>query len=128
MYAVTLDDTAEILVKTKAKSMRFALDSSGMNPLEGLYATLAGCAAVFAKKACQELGLSAEGIEISCRPAAGKSGAMSLGRFVTDVVFPNHFSDLQIEHILKSVQHCAVKEVVRDGANVEFLVNALRKN
>lgn len=126
MFAVTVNDTAEIFVSGKTKSMRFALDASGMNPLEAFYATLAGCAAVYAKKACKELGISAEGISVSCRPMAGKAGPLSLGRFETVLTFGARFTDAQIKHITEAVQHCAVKEVVKAGATVEFVVGVAR--
>lgn len=126
MFRVLIDDSAEILVSGKSKSMRFALDASGMNPLEALYAVLAGCAAVYAKKACKELGVSAQGITVSCRPSAGKTGPLSLGRFETTLTFSSSFSDDQVAHIVEAVRHCAVKEVVATGAAVVFVVSAQR--
>lgn len=126
MFAVSVNDTAEIVVSGKTKSMRFALDASGMNPLEAFYATLAGCAAVYAKKACKELGISAEGISVKCRPMAGKAGPLSLGRFETELTFGIGFTDVQVEKITEAVQHCAVKEVVKAGATVEFVVSVAR--
>ena len=122
MFAVTVNDTPEIIVQARTKSMRFALDTSGMNPLEAFYATLAGCAAVYTKKACKELGISAEGIAINCRPSAGKGGPLTLGRFETELTFPARVTPEQREAIVTSVAHCAVKEVVKDGAAIDFTV------
>lgn len=120
MYKVKVDDTPAIRVEARAKSLEFALDSSGMNPLEGLYATLAACAAVYAKKACKELGISAAGIHIEARPRAGKAGPLSLDRFETHLSFPAHFTEAQKAAVLESVEHCAVKQIVQGGAAVEF--------
>lgn len=122
MFNVAVDDSAEILVQSRTKALRFAVDSSGMNPLEGLYATLAGCAAVYAKKACRELGIPAAGIKISCRPSAGKGGPLTLGRFETDITFPLYFTAEQRQRIVEAVEHCAVKEVLRNGTAIEFTV------
>ena len=48
-----------------------------MNPLEAFYASLAGCAAVYAKKACKALGVSPAGIAIRCKPYAGAGSSDS---------------------------------------------------
>ena len=57
MYSTTVDSSPLIKVSTHKHEVSFALNGSLMNPLEGFYATLAGCAAVYAKKACKELGI-----------------------------------------------------------------------
>ncbi len=123
MYSMIVDDTPKIHVKAGKHTADYALDGSAMNPLEALYAALAGCAAVFAKKACKPLGISAEGIEISCKPFAGPGGPLTLGKYKTDVRFPERFTSEQKVAILDSISHCAVKEVVKDGANIEFIVS-----
>lgn len=125
MYKVHVDDTPVIRVETRSKSLTFAVDSSAMNPLEGFYATLAGCAAVYVKKACKELGVSASGIRVNARPRAGKAGALSLERFETELSFPDGFSEEQRQAVIESVNHCAVKEVVMQGAQVEFTCAAV---
>jgi uncharacterized OsmC-like protein len=93
-----------------------------MNPLEAFYASLAACAAVYAKKACKGLGVPAAGIEISCKPFAGAGGPLTLARFKTEVGFPAHFSPGQKTAVLDSIANCAVKDIVSDGPNIEFLV------
>ncbi len=122
MYRTLIDQTPLIQVSTGKHQATYALDGSLMNPLEAFYATLAGCAAVFAKKACQSLGLSAAGIEISCKPFAGSGGPMTLGRFRTEVRFPEGFSAEAKAAVLKSISECAVKEVVKAGGAVDFQV------
>ena len=66
MYAVQIDDSRIVRVSSGRHEVTYAIDGSRMNPLEAFYAPLAGCAAVFAKKACSELGVSATGIRIGC--------------------------------------------------------------
>lgn len=122
MYTTTIDKTSLIKVSTGKHETTYALDGSLMNPLEAFYATLAGCAGVYAKKACKGLGLSAEGIEISCKPFAGPRGPLHLARFKTEVRFPAGFSAEQKAVVLHSITECAVKEVVKDGANIDFQV------
>ena len=122
MYNTTVDKTPLIKVSTGKHEATYALDGSLMNPLEAFYATLAGCAAVFAKKSCKALGISAEGIEISCKPFAGPGGPLTLGKFRTEVSFPAHFTAEQKAAILDSIAHCAVKDVVVSGANIDFQV------
>lgn len=123
MYSMIVDDSPKIHVKAGKHSADYALDGSLMNPLEAFYSALASCAAVFAKKACKPLGISAEGIEISCKPFAGPGGPLTLGKYKTDVRFPERFTAEQKAVILESISHCAVKEVVKDGANIEFIVS-----
>jgi uncharacterized OsmC-like protein len=111
-----------ITVSGAKHQVDFAVDGSLMNPLEAFYAALAGCASVFAKKACKELGVPPEGIEIRCQPYAGAKGPMSLSRFRTDVTFPASFSAEQKSKVLDAIEQCAVKKIVEAGQDVSFTV------
>lgn len=122
MYATVVDSTPLIKVTTSKYEASYSLDGSLMNPLEAFYASLAACAAVFAKKACKGLGIPAAGIEISCKPFAGPGGPLTLAKFKTEVRFPEGFSAEQKAAVLDSIVHCAVKEVVADGPNIDFIV------
>lgn len=122
MYSTVVDSTPLIKVSTGKHETTFSVNGSQMNPLEGFYATLAACAAVYAKKACKELGISAEGIAIDCKPFAGPKGPLSLAKFKTDVRFPAHFTAEQKAAILDSIAECAVKKVVLEGASIDFQV------
>lgn len=123
MYATVVDSTPHIKVTTSKYEADYALDGSLMNPLEAFYASLAACAAVFAKKACKGLGISAAGIAINCKPFAGPGGPLTLARFKTEVRFPEGFTAEQKAAVIDAIVHCAVKEVVADGPNIEFLVS-----
>src|SRR5574343_553438 len=122
MYNTIVDKTPLIKVSTGKHEATYALDGSLMNPLEAFYATLAGCAAVFAKKSCKALGISAEGIEISCKPFAGPGGPLTLAKFKTEVRFPVGFTPEQKDAVMKSITHCAVKNIVEVGNGIEFSV------
>jgi len=122
MYATVVDSTPLIKVTTSKYEASYSLDGSLMNPLEAFYASLAACAAVFAKKACKGLGISAAGIEIDCKPFAGPGGPLTLAKFKTDVRFPAGFTAEQKAAVLDAIVHCAVKEVVADGPNIDFQV------
>lgn len=122
MYATVVDSTPLIKVTTSKYEASYSLDGSLMNPLEAFYASLAACAAVFAKKACKGLGISAAGIEIDCKPFAGPGGPLTLAKFKTDVRFPAGFTAEQKATVLDAIVHCAVKEVVADGPNIDFQV------
>lgn len=126
MFKTVVDNSPLVKVSTGKFETTYALDGSLMNPLEAFYATLAGCAGVFAKKACKELGISAEGIAIDCKPFAGAGGPLTLSRFRTEVSFPAHFTAEQKAAVMASINHCAVKEIVKDGPNVEFIVTEHR--
>ena len=122
MYKTTVDTSMNIKVSAGKFEADYALDGSAMNPLEAFYASLAACAAVFTKKACKSLGISPASIDIDCKPFAGPGGPLTLGKFRTEVRFPEGFTAEQKAAILDSIEHCAVKEIVKTGASVEFLV------
>jgi len=123
MFSIQVDDTPLITVASSRHQVRFAVNGAEMNPLEGFYAALAGCAAVYAKKACKELGVSAAGIDISCKPFAGAKGPLSLAKFRTEVSFPEHFTAEQRAAVIDSIAECAVKKIVQTGSEIEFAVS-----
>ncbi len=123
MYSSIVDNTPLIKVNGGKHETSYAVDGSLMNPLEAFYASLAGCAVVYAKKACKALGIKAAGIEICCKPFAGSGGPLSLAKFKTEVRFPSEFTAEQKSAILASIAHCAVKDIVVDGAHVDLQVN-----
>lgn len=122
MYSVSLQSSPVITVAGGKHEVSYAIDGSLMNPLEAFYATLAGCAAVYAKKACKEMGISAEGIGINCKPFAGTTGPLSLAKFKTEVSFPEPFSVEQKAKVLDAISHCAVKKIVEGGTGIGFSV------
>lgn len=122
MYTTVVDNTPLIKVNSGKYEANYSLNASLMNPLEAFYASLAACAAVYAKKTCKSLGVPAAGIDIRCTPYAGPGGPLTLAKFKTEVRFPEHFTAEQKGNILDSIAHCAVKEIVQDGPAIEFLV------
>ena len=122
MYKTIVDNTPLIKVTSAKHEANYAVNGSLMNPLEAFYASLAACAAVYAKKACKELGIQAGGIAIDCKPFSGPGGPLTLARFRSEVSFPAEFTAEQKATILESIAHCAVKEIVIDGANIDFQV------
>lgn len=123
MYQLKLDGSTQFNVRYKNHQITYSIDNSFPNPLEATYAALAGCAGVYARKACQSLAISTEGIEIHCKPVVRSGNMLIPQRFVTDVTFPAHFTDEQRQAILESIRHCAVKELIHDGSVVEFVTN-----
>lgn len=122
MFSVNVQNSPVITVAGGKHQVSYSVDGSLMNPLEAFYATLAGCAAVYVKKACKELGISAQGIRIDSKPFAGPKGPLTLAKFKTEVTFPGTFSEEQRAKVLDAIKHCAVKEVVAGGTDVEFSV------
>ncbi len=122
MYSTVVDNTPLIKVSSARHEASYSVNGTLMNPLEAFYASLAACAAVYAKKACKELGIPAAGIEIACKPFAGPGGPLSLAKFKTDVRFPEQFTAEQKSKILDSIAHCAVKDIVANGPAIDFQV------
>ena len=85
MYSTVVDNTPLIKVNSAKHEANYSVNGSLMNPLEAFYAALAGCAAVYAKKACKELGVPAAGIEINCKPFTGPGGPLTLAKFKSEV-------------------------------------------
>jgi len=123
MYSVDVDDSKVITVSGGRHRVSYAVDGSLMNPLEAFYAVLASCAAVYAKKECKAMGVSAAGIRVGCKPFAGHGGPLTLSRFRTEVSFPDDFSAEQKARVLRAISECAVKKIVQAGAEVAFSVS-----
>jgi uncharacterized OsmC-like protein len=125
MYRLILDDSNQIRVNFKTHSISYGLDGSLPNPLEATYAALAGCAGVYSRKACKALQISAEGIEIQCKPVVRNGNALIPARFVTEVRFPECFTPIQRQQILEEISHCAVKQLIHEGTNIDFVTNEI---
>ncbi len=121
MYRLALDDGAQLHVLYKQHVIRYGLDGSLVNPLEATYAALAGCAGVYSRKACKALHISAQGIEINCKPVVRSGNMIVPLRFLTDIRFPERITAEQRQNILDEVSNCAVKQLIHEGANVEFV-------
>jgi uncharacterized OsmC-like protein len=122
MYRLELNDSNQLHVYYKDHVISYGVDGSLPNPLEATYAALAGCAGVYSKKACKALEISAEGIGINCKPMV-RSGTLVPKRFVTEVSFPERFSQTERQRILEEISHCAVKQIIAEGADIEFVSN-----
>lgn len=123
MYQLSMTDASQIDVHYKNHVVSYGTDGSLPNPLEATYAALAGCAGVYTRKACKTLGISAEGIEISCKPVVRQGNMLIPARFVTEVRFPEHIAAEQRLQILDEISKCAVKRVIHDGAQIEFVTS-----
>jgi len=122
MYSVKLSNSPVVTVSSAKHEISYAIDGSMMNPLETFYATLAACAAVFAKKACKDMGCAEDGIEIAGKPFAGPDGPYTLRRFKTTVRFPETFAEEQKAKVIAAIENCAIKLIVEKGAGVDFSI------
>ena len=122
MFDLVLTNAPRIDVASRLHRYAYATDGSLPNPLESTYAALAGCAGVYARKACRALGLDESGIAISLKVVASAGRPLIPARVVTTVDFPEHFDEGQRKAVLASIQKCAVKALMTDGAGIEFLV------
>lgn len=123
MYQLALNDGNQVQVSYKNHIVSYGLDGSLPNPLEATYAALAGCAGVYSRKACKALNISAAGIEINCKPVVRNGNTLIPSRFVTEVSFPERITSPQRQRILEEISHCAVKQLIHDGANIEFVTS-----
>ncbi len=121
MYQLTLNDSNQVQVRYKKHIISYGLDESLPNPLEATYAALAGCAGVYSRKACKALDISADGIEINCKPVVRGGSTLIPSRFVTEVNFPERISSDERKSIMEEISHCAVKQLISLGNSVEFV-------
>lgn len=120
MYNLNLDGGPLLNVAYRNHTLSYATNGSLPNPLEATYAALAACAGVYTLKACKALGISAQGIGISLKPVANATNPLLPTRVVTAVTFPAAVTPEQRLAIRESIQKCAVKELIRLGADIEF--------
>lgn len=123
MYQLSMSDESQLHVHYKHHVITYGVDGSLPNPLEATYAALAGCAGVYTRKACKALGISAEGIEISCKPVVRQGNMLIPARFVTEVSFPERVTAEQRQKVLDEISQCAVKKLIHDGAQIEFVTS-----
>lgn len=123
MYQLSMTDDNQLHVQYKHHTISYGVDGSLPNPLEATYAALAGCAGVYARKACKALGISAEGIAISCKPVVRQGNMLIPARFVTEVSFPERIMAEQRLRILDEITQCAVKQLIHNGAQIEFVTS-----
>lgn len=122
MYNLVLASGARIDVTAPKHSYAYATDGSLPNPLESSHAALAGCAGVYARKACRDLGIDESGIAIKMKIVARPERPLLPARFVTAVEFPERFTPEQRAAVLASIRKCPVKTMIEHGAEIEFEV------
>lgn len=123
MFELTLTRGPTIDVRSPRHAYHYATDGSAPNPLESTHAALAGCAGVYAKKACRELGIDDDGMAISMRIVAKPGAPLVPSRIETKVTFPERFDATQRLAVLESIRKCAVKVLIAEGTNIEFPVD-----
>lgn len=123
MFQLTLSDSKKIDVHYKNHLISYGSDGNFPNPLEATYAALAGCAGVYSYKACKALGISADRIKIDCKPVVRAGNILLPSRFVTEVRFPECITAEQRQSILEEINRCAVKQLIHNGAGVEFVTS-----
>jgi uncharacterized OsmC-like protein len=126
MYKTILKAGPSIDISYRNFTFQYAINGEAPNPLEAMYASIAGCAGVYAKKSCKSLGISDEGISISVKPVAAPSHPLLPVKIVTTLDFPSHFTAEQRVEVLASISQCAVKELIAQGASIEFVQEEVR--
>ncbi|PKO84083.1 MAG: hypothetical protein CVU17_05765 [Betaproteobacteria bacterium HGW-Betaproteobacteria-11] len=122
MFSLCLDGSTRLNVKSRSGVTTFATDGSAPNPFEGALATIAGCAGVYAGKACAAAGVSAEGIEIRLKPMVA-AGSNDIRKLTIKTTFPVDFPRQLIPDVLASIGECPVKKLIQHGDAVEFVID-----
>ncbi len=121
MFNLEIKDPNKIEVSSRKYTFTYATDGSKENPLEATYAALAGCAGVYALKACKKRELNPLGIKISGKPFVDRANPNMMSKWVTTISFPQDWPDADKKFVKEEIQACAVKELISHGQQIEFL-------
>lgn len=124
MFKIEMNDTNRIKVQTRKFEYDYAVDGTLANPLEATYAALAACAGVYTLKAAKKLGKSTMGIEIHCKSVIKPENPTLPAKWLTEITFPDGWSDSEQSLILAAVKDCAVKELIQKGSQIEFVTQS----
>lgn len=125
MYNLEINDPTRLRVNSKKFAFDYAIDGSRENPIEATYAALAGCAGVYALKACKKMNLSPMGIKITGKPYMDRANPLMLSKWVTHISFPDGWSEENKQIIIGEIQKCAVKEMISKGFEIDFVTEEL---
>lgn len=124
MFTLSLTDSPRLAARDRrGRNYVWATDGSLPNPLEATLAAVAGCAGVFAQKACHAQGVSAEGIEIGVRPRSQPGNPLAITAIEIDVLLPAALDTAQRAAVLASVEDCPVKAMLQAGDALSLRVN-----
>ncbi|MFZ4538808.1 OsmC family protein [Propionivibrio sp.] len=118
----TLKAGPVIVVGLKNHNVAFAMDGTLPNPLESVYGCITGCAAVYAKKACMEMGISEEGIDIELKVVTDLNRAGAIGKVTIILQFPTTITVEQQGIIKESIEKCPVKALIEQGGSIVFVI------
>lgn len=121
MYNLDISDEKHLEVKSRKFKFNYAIDGSKENPIEATYAALAGCAGVYAIKACKKMQLSPLGIKIAGKPYMDRTNPLMLAKWLTNISFPEGWTDENKQIIISEIQKCAVKEMISKGFDIDFV-------
>ena len=128
MYNLEVSDDKHLEVKSRKFNFHYAIDGSKENPIEATYAALAGCAGVYAIKACKKMHLSPIGIKIAGKPYMDRMNPLMLAKWMTTISFPEGWSEENKQVIISEIQKCAVKEMISKGFEIEFVTEEVLHN
>ncbi|MCV2885158.1 OsmC family protein [Aestuariibacter sp. AA17] len=95
-------------------------DESHPEPFDYFLVSLPLCAGFFARKFCEERGISTEGLKITQSHTSDEADKYKK-HFVLDVALPPTFPEKYKKAIIAAVNTCSVKRVIQ--AQPEFEVN-----
>lgn len=121
MFKLEMKDSNQIQVQSRKYNYTYSIDGSLANPLEATYAALAGCAGVYTLKAAKKMNKSVEGIEIHCKSIVKPENPSIPAKWITEITFPNTWSEEEKSQILTAVKTCAVKELIQKGQQIDFV-------
>lgn len=120
MYQLEISNDKQLQVNSRKFTFTYAIDGTKENPIEATYAALAGCAGVYAIKACKKMNLSPLGLKISGKPYMDRTNPLMLAKWITAINFPAGWSEENKAIIIAEIQKCAVKEMISKGFEIEF--------
>ena len=105
------------VVKTDQKE-RGGGEDSAPAPFDYFLASLATCAGIYVKVFCDKRGIDSSKIRIMQKHRTDPQTRKLIG-IDLDIILPEDFPDKYREAVLKAVDQCAVKRVLKDPPDIE---------
>jgi len=97
-------------------------DNTAPSPFVMFLSSLATCAGFYVKAFCDGRGLSVEGIEI-IQTMEYNHESRRIEKVIIDINLPSGFPEKYIDAVLKSANHCAVKQYLAQPFQVETIAS-----
>jgi putative redox protein len=98
-------------------------DNAALSPFDLFLSSIVGCMAFYALRFCQERQIPTEGLSLTVEPVKGEDGKR-IAALRADLVLPPEFPAKYREAIVRSIDHCSVKQHMVQPPTFDLKVHA----